>query len=173
MIHSDPNVDKAMRANMGKGYHFFDPDNQRFHRSRSVAGVESRDGRFVFVVERYRTATMGGVTVQTPHSRVVRVDLTTGETDYMTEAGLPCSEMLNDGEGPYRNNGEACHYSTNARAMKAARSFALDQTFALYWMPEGKRIATVRAASSAEARKMAPKPYRKFLGEIATGVVDP
>ncbi len=121
MLHSDPAVDKAMRANMGKGYHFFDPDNQRFHRSRSVAGIESRDGRFVYVVERYRTATLGGVTVQTPHSRVVRVDLTTGETDYMTESGKPTSEMVND---KYVSHGEACHYSTNARALKSARSFA-------------------------------------------------
>lgn len=169
MLHHDPAVDKAMRANMGKGYHFFDPDNQRFHRSRSVAGVESRDGRFIFVVERYRTATMAGVTVQTPHSRVVRVDLETGKTDYMTGVGKPTSEVVND---RYVRHGEACHYSTNARALTAARSFALP-TYELRWAPEGKVIARVRAENPAKARRMAPKPYRKYLGEIGVTVVTP
>ena len=35
MLHHDPAVDKAWRANMGAGFHFFDPDNQRFHKSKS------------------------------------------------------------------------------------------------------------------------------------------
>ena len=121
MLHHDKAVDTAMRANIGAGYHFFDPDNQRFHRSRSVAGFISTCGNFVFVVERYRTARMGGVVVQTPHSRVVRVSLADGSTDYMTEEGKPTSEMIT---GRYVNNGEACHYSTNAHALKAARRFA-------------------------------------------------
>lgn len=121
MLHHDPVVDAAMRANIGAGYHFFDPDTQRFHRSRTVAGVGLRDGRFAFVVERYGTATMGGVTVQTPHSRVVRVDLREGGTEYLTEGGLPTSEMI---DGKYVVNGECYHYSTNAQALKAARRFA-------------------------------------------------
>lgn len=39
-------------------------------------------------------------------------------------------------------------------------------TYKLFWSPEGKQIATVKAESSAKARRMAPKPYRKFLGEV-------
>ena len=40
------------------------------------------------------------------------------------------------------------------------------RTYKLYWSPEGKHIATVKAKSSFAARRMAPKPYREFLGEI-------
>lgn len=36
----------------------------------------------------------------------------------------------------------------------------------LFWAPEGKKIATVTATTEREARRRAPMPYRKFLGEI-------
>ncbi len=40
------------------------------------------------------------------------------------------------------------------------------KTYKLYWDPEGKRIATVRAKTPREARRKAPQPYRQYLGEI-------
>ena len=39
-------------------------------------------------------------------------------------------------------------------------------TYKLFWSPEGKCIATVRARSSIAAIRKAPKPYSKYLGEI-------
>jgi hypothetical protein len=40
------------------------------------------------------------------------------------------------------------------------------KSFHLYWSPEGKRIATVKAKDQRAAKRKAPKPYRKYLGEI-------
>lgn len=40
-------------------------------------------------------------------------------------------------------------------------------SFRLTWMPEGKYIATVQARDASAARRKAPLPYRKYLGEIA------
>ena len=40
------------------------------------------------------------------------------------------------------------------------------KTFDLYWSPEGRKIATVRARTMAAAIRKAPMPYRRFLGEI-------
>lgn len=40
------------------------------------------------------------------------------------------------------------------------------KTFKLYWSPEGRCIATVTAKDASEAKKKAPKPYRKYLGEV-------
>ena len=40
------------------------------------------------------------------------------------------------------------------------------KTFRLVWSPEGKTIATVQAIDASKAKRMAPMPYRKFLGEI-------
>lgn len=119
MLHHDPQVAKAMRANIGAGFHFF--TNSGFHKSRSVSGFESASGKYVFVVEHYRSAYMGGYRVQWPHSRVVRVDLSNGETDYLTKEGKPTSEMVN---GRYVDNGEAHHYRGIKSAEKAARGFA-------------------------------------------------
>lgn len=36
----------------------------------------------------------------------------------------------------------------------------------LTWAPEGRVIGTVFASSASKARRMAPMPYRKYLGEI-------
>lgn len=36
----------------------------------------------------------------------------------------------------------------------------------LTWSPEGKPIGNVRADTAQEAIRMAPQPYRKYLGEI-------
>ena len=41
-----------------------------------------------------------------------------------------------------------------------------DKTWAIFWAPEGRRITLVAASSSTAAKRKAPKPYRKFLGEI-------
>lgn len=46
------------------------------------------------------------------------------------------------------------------------REIAQKKTFRVYWSPEGKCIATVKAFDAVSARRMAPMPYRKFLGEI-------
>lgn len=46
-------------------------------------------------------------------------------------------------------------------------------TFDLYWSPEGRRIATVTAATGRLAIRKAPKPYRKYLGEIYAEEVKP
>lgn len=39
--------------------------------------------------------------------------------------------------------------------------------FRLTWSPEGKYIGTVRAKNPNAARRKAPMPYRKYLGEIS------
>jgi hypothetical protein len=38
--------------------------------------------------------------------------------------------------------------------------------YKLTWAPEGKVIATVHAPSELAARRLAPYPYRHYLGEI-------
>lgn len=38
--------------------------------------------------------------------------------------------------------------------------------YELYWSPEGKRIAVVTARTMRAAIRKAPKPYRRYLGEI-------
>lgn len=38
--------------------------------------------------------------------------------------------------------------------------------FDLYWSPEGRKIATVDAQNRSAAIRKAPKPYKKYLGEI-------
>lgn len=38
--------------------------------------------------------------------------------------------------------------------------------YTLYWSPEGRPIATVRATDGWSARKKAPQPYRRYIGEI-------
>jgi len=40
------------------------------------------------------------------------------------------------------------------------------KTWAIFWSPEGRRIAVVVAESSTAAKRKAPQPYRKYLGEI-------
>lgn len=39
-------------------------------------------------------------------------------------------------------------------------------TYGVYWSPEGKKIATVQARTERAARRKAPRPYRKYLGEV-------
>lgn len=38
--------------------------------------------------------------------------------------------------------------------------------FRIYWAPEGKTLAIVEAPDASAARRMAPMPYRKYLGEV-------
>lgn len=42
----------------------------------------------------------------------------------------------------------------------------VNKTWRLYWSPEGRCIATVEARTSLSAIRKAPKPYRKYPGEI-------
>ena len=47
-----------------------------------------------------------------------------------------------------------------------------ERVFDLYWSPEGRRIARVVATAESKAIRKAPKPYKKYLGEIyAEGVI--
>jgi hypothetical protein len=36
----------------------------------------------------------------------------------------------------------------------------------IYWAPEGRKIATVEAKTARAAKRKAPQPYRKYLGEM-------
>ncbi len=47
------------------------------------------------------------------------------------------------------------------------------KTFRLRWAPTMAVIAIVRARDAKAARRKAPKPYRKFLGEIDVEEVKP
>lgn len=38
--------------------------------------------------------------------------------------------------------------------------------FDIYWSPEGRKIATVQAKDVRSAIRMAPMPYRRYLGEM-------
>ena len=40
------------------------------------------------------------------------------------------------------------------------------KTWHLYWAPTGQHIATVYARTARAARRKAPAPYRRYLGEI-------
>lgn len=40
------------------------------------------------------------------------------------------------------------------------------KTWKLFWAPEGRQIAIVRAKNHLDAVRKAPLPYRRFLGEI-------
>lgn len=39
-------------------------------------------------------------------------------------------------------------------------------TWRLFWIPEGRCIATVQARTARAAIRKAPRPYRQYLGEI-------
>ncbi len=43
---------------------------------------------------------------------------------------------------------------------------ATQKTYDVYWGPEGRKIATVTASTAKAAKRKAPQPYRKYLGEI-------
>lgn len=40
------------------------------------------------------------------------------------------------------------------------------KTYKLFWAPTGEEIAVVMARSPKAARRKAPLPWRKYLGEI-------
>lgn len=40
------------------------------------------------------------------------------------------------------------------------------KTWKVYWAPEGRCIATVKARTAREAIRMMPHPYRKYRGEM-------
>jgi hypothetical protein len=40
------------------------------------------------------------------------------------------------------------------------------KTWTLFWAPEGRPIAVVQAKTARAARRKAPMPYRRYLGEI-------
>ena len=43
---------------------------------------------------------------------------------------------------------------------------AVTKTFDVFWGPTGQKIATVQATTAKAAKRKAPQPYRKYLGEI-------
>jgi hypothetical protein len=47
----------------------------------------------------------------------------------------------------------------------------MSNKYRLTWAPEGKTIAIVEAKDAKSARKMAPQPYRKYLGEVGVTLV--
>ena len=49
----------------------------------------------------------------------------------------------------------------------------MSNTYRLIWAPEGKTIAVVEAKDVSAARRKAPKPYRKYLGEIGVELIAP
>jgi hypothetical protein len=42
----------------------------------------------------------------------------------------------------------------------------------VFWSPEGRCIATVEAKTARQAKRKAPMPYRKYLGEIYVELVE-
>jgi hypothetical protein len=52
---------------------------------------------------------------------------------------------------------------TNRRIVN---EMARKRTFLLFWGPTAQHIATVQASSPSEAKRKAPLPYRRFVGEI-------
>jgi len=44
----------------------------------------------------------------------------------------------------------------------------MSKQYDLFWSPEGRRIATVTAKDARSAKRKAPMPYRRYLGEIYT-----
>jgi len=50
--------------------------------------------------------------------------------------------------------------------LRQSRAAMRDKTWALYWSPEGRKIAVVTAESSTAAKRQAPQPFRKYLGEM-------
>ena len=49
---------------------------------------------------------------------------------------------------------------------QARREDMRNKTWAIFWAPEGRQIAIVTAESATAAKRKAPKPYRKYLGEM-------
>lgn len=58
-------------------------------------------------------------------------------------------------------------------AKTSAQSNSQLHQYRLIWSLEGRTIATVTASSESKARRKAPMPYRKYLGEIAAHLVGP
>lgn len=42
------------------------------------------------------------------------------------------------------------------------------QEYQVFWGPEGREIARVKAPNDKAARRLAPYPYREYLGELYT-----
>ena len=65
-----------------------------------------------------------------------------------------------------REWGTKCAVLDSAGNLAQHDAPSVEQTFKLYWSPEGKCIATVKAHTARQAIRKAPKPYSKYLGEI-------
>lgn len=44
-------------------------------------------------------------------------------------------------------------------------------TYKVFWSPEGRCIATVTARDARAAKRKAPQPYRRYLGELYVELV--
>lgn len=56
-------------------------------------------------------------------------------------------------------------YTSAAKPRTLCQSCSLP-TYDVYWSPEGRVIATVKASNGREAIRKAPMPYRRKLGEL-------
>lgn len=73
-------IDDLKRLVRDHGNFFF--ENAQWHKSKPIAVMEHRlNPQLVVWAERYRTATMVGVVVQTPHVRIFSIDKLIGEIE--------------------------------------------------------------------------------------------
>lgn len=49
---------------------------------------------------------------------------------------------------------------------KMEGSETLMHRYEIVWSPEGRVVRTVWAASPKEAKRMTPRPYRQYMGEV-------
>lgn len=74
--------------------------------------------------------------------------------DYETRDGAVCGQLRAD---------DRAHAKERVNALLDKQMAKWD----VYWSPEGRRIAeSVPAATPEEAKRKAPMPYRKYLGEM-------
>lgn len=78
-------------------------------------------------------------------------------------------------KGEWRDRGNNTHCPTpsgDAGQLHAPYRYRDDiAVYRLVWSPEGREIARVEATSALAAIRKAPKPYRKYLGEIYAELV--
>jgi hypothetical protein len=86
--------------------------------------------------------------------------------DQRTALRMDHATALDASESASREFGARCAVIDAAGALSKRDAASVEQTFKLFWSPEGKCIATVKAHTMRQAIAKAPKPYSKYLGEI-------
>jgi hypothetical protein len=95
--------------------------------------------------------------------------------DYLLKAIINCGEKVF--ETTYASKEVFCEVFNRNRTLQGVVCFFDDeqwqavgelghQSYKLIWSPTGQQIAIVEARSPRHAVRLAPKPYRKYLGEI-------